>query len=174
MSLKDGCPECTALGVWCRECKRKRDAFSNARKQERWRQKRLEDAQQIACPDCRRLQIQRLEARGTGRKPTCPEHSGAARREAAREEKRRLVAHFQCRTCGITVAIQQMDAHLASKSHTWHAWKPRPNREVRTPRFIRTPRFRCSTCGHLTGDLDQAEAHRSKTLHLLLHRKGRA
>jgi len=34
------------------------------------------------------------------------------------------------------------------------------------------PRFRCSTCGHLTGDLDEAEAHRRFFAHLLYSEKG--
>lgn len=174
MKSTDGCPECTALGARCEGCKRAKEALNNARKQERWRQKLLEDAQQIACPDCRRLQIERIAARGTGPKPKCSEHSAVARKEAAREEKRRLAVHFQCRSCGITVAIHQMEAHLSSKSHAWHVWKPRPERQSRrqTCRPTGRGRFRCDTCGHLSGDLDGAEAHRHYFDHLFYSEKG--
>lgn len=120
MSLKDGCPECASLGYWCRECQRRRDVYSNAVKTARWRLKRLEDAQQIECRDCRALQVERLVAHRNGPMPKCSEHSGVARREREREAKRHPV-HFQCLTCGVTVTIQHMEAHLASKSHAWYA-----------------------------------------------------
>lgn len=81
---------------------------------------------------------------------------------------RKVTVRFECRTCGVTVAVQHMDRHLASKGHAWHASKPRRN--ARLDRA--TPRFRCDACGHLSGDLDEAERHRRCLGHLLYSEKG--
>lgn len=117
MSLKDGCPECAALGYWCRECQRRLTVYRNAVKTARWRLKLLEDAQQIECPDCRALQIERLVAHRNGPMPKCPEHSGVARRERAREAKRqarREAAHaIECPACR-DLTLQRIGTRVAA------------------------------------------------------------
>lgn len=108
-------------------------------------------------------------------------------------------ALIECEVCGRTAPAGGMAMHRKYTGHglgrpavvvVWEEGKPAPQNLavavcatcglVTTPPALAAhaavhrlpPRFRCDTCGHLSGDLDDAEAHRRYLGHLLYSEKG--
>lgn len=90
-----------------------------------------------------------------------------------------LPARITCEVCGKTSTAGPIALHRKHTGHglsvpvvVWEEGKRAPLALTSAAILRLPPDFRCETCGHPSGDLDEAEAHRSETLHLLYSERG--